>query len=441
MSIEIITVVLFLCALTLMALGLPIAFAFGGTAVLFIALLWSVKGLFLVPYTAFNIGETLVWIAVPLFILMGCILERSGIAENLYTMMYGIIGRLKGGLASGTVFICTIFAAMAGISGAATTTMGIVALPSMLKRSYNKDIAIGCIAAGGALGILIPPSCPMIIYGLFAQESVGRLFAAGLLPGLILSALFVSYITIRSYLQPNMGPAVPPEEAYGFKQSLASAKALILPLILITFVLGSIFSGIATPTEASAVGAFGSIFCAIVNGKFSWSLFVEAVERTLRVTAMLLWIALGALIFSSVYIALGAPELLRMTLQAWQINPWLIVVMMQATLLVMGCFMDTTAILVLSVPLYVPLIKSFGFDPVWFGILFIINMEMAFLTPPFGINLFYLRAIVPSGITMGDIYRSVWEFVALQIIGLAIIMIFPQTALWLPNQIYGIVPS
>jgi len=343
---------------------------------------------------------------------------------------------LRGGLAMGTVLICTLFAAMSGISGAGTVTMGIVALPNMLKRGYDKRIAMGCIMAGGALGVLIPPSVIMIVYGLFAQQSVGRLFAGGIFPGLLLSSLFVIYIGIRCYLNPSLGPVLPPEERANWRLKLVSLQAIVLPLFLVFGVLGSIFLGMATPTEASAVGAFGAIICAALHRKLNWSLVFNAAKRTLRTTAMIMWIILASAIFVAVYQGLGAAALIENMLMTAPVGKWVILIMMQLTLFILGCFIDPIGILMMTTPVFLPVIAFLGFDPLWYGIVFVVNMEMAYLTPPFGSNLFYMKGVVPKGITMLDIYRSIGPFVLLQALGLVIVIAFPQIALFIPSLLF-----
>jgi len=315
-------------------------------------------------------------------------------------------------------------------------TMGIIALPAMLRRGYDKKLAMGSIMGGGALGILIPPSVVMVIYGLFSGESVGMLFMGGVFPGAILSALFCSYILIRSALQPKLAPSLPPEERVSWGEKLISLRAVILPILLVISVLGSIFLGIATPTEASAIGAFGAVVCAAVYRTLNWQMFKEAVYRTLRLSGMVIWIVFGAKCFASVYISLGAVELSSQIIEALPVGRWVILIGIQFTFLILGCFLDSAGIIMICTPVYVPIIKALGFDPIWFGILFVINMEMAFLTPPFGYNLFYMKGVAPKGITIGDIYRSIIPFVLLQATGLILVMIFPQLALWLPNMMF-----
>jgi tripartite ATP-independent transporter DctM subunit len=277
----------------------------------------------------------------------------------------------------------------------------------------------------------------MILYGFIAKVSVGRLFAGGLIPGLILSALFITYIAVRSALQPHMGPALPPEERATWAEKFASIRAVFLPMLLVVGVLGSIFAGLATPTEASAVGATGALICAAIYRRLSWSTLKESAFRTLRITSMCLWIVLGATIFTAVYQALGATEMLKELLGGMPGGRWGVMITIQLTFFIMGMFIDDVAIMMIAAPIFLPVVTALGFDPVWFGVLFIVNMQMGFLTPPYGFTLFYIKGVAPKGVTMGDIYRSIWPFVLLQGIGLVIIMVFPNLVLWLPNLIFG----
>jgi len=439
-SIELLTLVLFLCLLVMLVSGLPVAFCVGGIGIVFAAFLWGPQSLVMIALRSRQMSESFLLIAIPMFIFMGVILERSGIADDLYKAFHNWMGPVKGGLAIGTVIICTLFAAMVGLTGPATVTMGLVALPSMLKRGYTKDISIGCIMAGGALGFLIPPSVTAIMYSLIAEQSVGKMFAGGILPGLVLATLFIIYITVRSAIQPNICPALPKEERASWREKFTSLRILVLPLALIMVVLGSIFFGIATASEASAVGAAGSIVCAALLGRLKWRVIIEAADRTLRLTGMVMWIVYGALCFSTVYSGLGAVELVQNLIARLTLSPWGVLIMMQLSYFFLGFILDDTAIIFICLPLYVPIAASLGFDLIWFGILFIVNLQMAFLTPPVGYNLFYMRAVVPMvapDITLGDIYRSAWPFVILQGIGLVLVMLFPQLALWLPNMLFA----
>ncbi|MFC2033232.1 TRAP transporter large permease subunit [Chloroflexota bacterium] len=430
------TVILFGVTFSLLALGLPIAFALGGSGILVAIILWGPKSIMVAYTSILGYGFEFILVAIPLFIFMGVALERSGIAEALYTAIYMWSGGLRGGLAAGTVMISTIMAAMTGISGTACVTMGLIALPSMLKNKYDKNMAIGCIMGGAALGQLIPPSVIMIMLGLFANISVGKLFAGGVFPGLLLSGLFILYILIRSKLQPNIAPALAKEDRATWREKLTSLKHVILPVAIIVFVLGSIFSGIATPTEAAGVGAIGTLLCTLLSGKFTLQFVKEAASKSMLITTMCIWLIFGAATLTSIYSGIGGPELVKALVAGSEANRWVVIVLMQVSLFVLGCFLDPAGILMLTIPVYMPIVISLGFDPLWFGIVFTVNMEMAYLTPPFGFNLFYMKGIVPENIKMADIYRSSIPFVALQLLALIIIIIFPSISLWFPGVIF-----
>lgn len=436
MSIELITLILFGSLVLFLFLGLPLAFVLGGIGVIGSFFLWGEKGLLIIASNTWGAMNKFSLLSIPLFIFMAMILERAGIADDLYTMMQKWMGPVRGGLAIGTVLICTIFAAMAGISGAATVSMGLIALPAMIKRNYDKVLAMGAISAGGALGILIPPSVPMILYATMTEESIGGMFAGGVMPGLVLSILFILYIALRCFLKPELGPPLPPEERGSWKEKFVSSKAVIMPIIIILMVLGSIYSGICTATEAAALGCLGAFVSTLVYRKFSWSLMKEATFRTARLTAMIMWILIGAYGFTAVYTGTGAHKLMEHLLLSIPGGKYAILITIQLVFFVLGCFLDPAGIIMICTPVFVPVIKSLGFDPLWFGVLFVVNMEMAFLTPPFGFNLFYMKAIAPRGTTMAEIYRSIIPFVVLQAIGLALCIIFPEIILWLPKMLF-----
>ena len=432
MNIGILTAALFGAMILCLFAGLPLAFSLGGIAVIFILLLMGPKGLFIIISSAFDGWTNYILVAIPLFVLMANFLERSGIAKELYDAMYKWIGGLRGGLAIGTIVICAVFAALSGISALATVTMGLIALPSMLSKGYDKHISIGAISAGGTLGILIPPSIVMIFYSAFTETSVGALFMAGIIPGIMLALIFMIYIAVRAHLQPRLAPAL--QEKYTLKEKIINLKSLILPMILILLVLGVIYTGIATPTEASGIGAFGAFLILVFTRRFTWKVLQESVARTLSITVMGLWIVLGAKSFTHIYIAIGAVDLVSGIIDNLAVNPWLVIILMQLILIALGMFIDPLGIMLITIPIFVPLIISMGFDPVWFGILFTINMEMAYITPPFGFNLFYMKSIIePMGFRMEDVYRSIAPFFFLEMLGLAIVMIFPQLSLWLPS--------
>jgi tripartite ATP-independent transporter DctM subunit len=436
LNIETIVLIMFLSLIGLLLTGLPLAFVLGGLALTFSYFLWGEGSMLLVGIQTWGVMTSYFLVAVPLYVFMASMLQRSGIVEKLFTVMQIWFGPLRGGLAVGTVVICTLMAAMTGIVGAAVAAMGILALPEMLNRGYDKRIALGSICAGGTLGILIPPSVITIVYAVTAGVSIGHMFMGGVLPGFLLSGLFVAYITIRCWLQPGMGPAPPKAERdqYTLWDKIFALRSVILPLLLIVAVLGSIYVGIATPTEAAGVGSLGAIVSAAVHRKLTFQNFRDSLYDTGRITAMILWITIGARCFISVFSAVGGDDLVRDLVTGLNLNRWVVLILIQVMLVFLGLFLDEIGIILLCVPIFLPIIESFGFDAVWFGILFLVNAQMDYITPPFGYTLFYLKGVAPEGVTMGDIYRSILPFVLLQAIGLALCMIFPQIILWLPGK-------
>ena len=435
MSIELLSILFFGSLLVFLVLGLPLTFVLGGVSMIFIYFTWGPEAFYMVAAQTWGAMNKFTLVAVPLFIFMAMILERSGVAKGLYEMMYLWFGPVAGGLAIGTVVICALFSAMCGISGAAVVSMGTIALPSMLQRNYDKELALGCINSGGGWGILIPPSVIMILYALISGESVGRLFAGGVFPGLLLLVLVSSYIAIRCYFQPHLGPALPRQERGNWKRKITALKAVILPIVIVFMVLGSIIGGVTTPTEAAAMGVLGAIISALLYRQFNWAMMKEAAMRTLRLTGMIMWILFGAYCFSAAYHGMGAHELIENMMQHIPGGPWGTIIFIQLIIFVLAMVLDPAGIMMITVPVFLPIIKALGFDPLWFGILFVINMEIGYMTPPFGFNLFYLKGIVPPGITMGDIYRSVIPYTLVESLGLVLVMIFPQIAVWLPNQL------
>ena len=437
MSIELLTFLFFLALFIFLVLGLPLSFVLGGVSIIFIYFTWGPEAFYMVAAQTWGAMNKFTLVAIPLFIFMAMILERSGVANDLYDMMYLWFGPVRGGLAIGTVVICAIFAAMCGISGAAVVSMGTIALPSMLKRNYDKLLAVGCINSGGGWGILIPPSVIMILYALISGESVGKLFAGGVFPGLLLLVLVSGYIAIRCYFQPHLGPALPPEERGDWKRKLAAFRAVLLPMVIVLLVLGSIIGGVTTPTEAAAMGVLGALISALVYRQLTWKLVVEACIRTLRLTGMIMWILFGAYCFSAAYHGMGAPHFIEDLMQYIPGGPWGTIIFIQIVIFILAMVLDPAGIMMITVPIFLPFVKAHGFDPLWFGILFTINMEIGYMTPPFGFNLFYLKGIVPPSITMGDIYRSVIPFTIVESTGLAIVMIFPKIATWLPYAVFS----
>jgi tripartite ATP-independent transporter DctM subunit len=428
------TLLLFGSLVFFLLLGLPIAFTLGGLAMIFTLCLWGPAGLLMMSSHAYGESMNFILVSAPLFILMAVVLEGSGIAEDLFETMYLWLGGLPGGLLTGTIIICAIFAAMSGISGVATVTMGLIALPAMLKRGYDRKMVIGGIMCGGALGIIIPPSVIAILYGSITGTSVGKLFMGGFIPGFMIAGVMIFYTTVRCVRNPKDGPPVPKEERASFRVKLASLKNIIFPLLLILLVLGVIYSGICTPTEASGIGAFGALLCSLIKRNLTWRSLKAASIRTLNITCMAMWIVFAAKSFSSIYTAGGASDFILSLIKDLAIPPLMIIGLMQFIFFILGMFIDPVGMCMICSPVFLPIVTTLGFDPVWFGILFILNCGMAYITPPFGFNLFYMRAIAPSDCTMREIYASVWPWVICEAIVLILTMFFPQIGMWLPNK-------
>jgi len=432
-STEILTLLFFGSLIFFLLLGLPLVFVLGGTSVAFLYFTWGPKAFFILSSKMWGTMESFTLLAIPLFVFMALVLERTGVAKSLYAMMHLWWGGIRGGLAIGTVGICALFGAMCGISGAAVVTMGTIALPSMLDRKYDKELALGCINAGGGFGILIPPSVIMILFSLITGVSVGKLFVAGILPGLLLLVLISLYIAIRCWIQPNLGPALPAEERGTWREKLLALRAVLLPILIVVMVLGSIVGGVATPTEAAALGVAGALISALVHRRLDWTLIREASLGTFKLTGMIMWILFAAHAFSAAYLGMGAQNLIKGLVADLPGGAWGTVIFFQAIIFLMAMVLDPLAIMLITLPVFMPVIVSLGFDPVWFAILFIINMEIGYMTPPFGFNLFYLKGIVPPSISMGDIYRSVIPYALVMILAMAIVMVYPQIATWLPG--------
>ena len=436
LSIEVLTLLFFGLLFVFIMMGVPLAFVLGGLSIVFLYFEQGPIAFYLIASKMWDLMETSSLIAIPLYVFMALLLERSGVAHDLYRMMHLWWGGVRGGLAIGTVGICTIFAAMSGISGAAVVTMGTIALPQMLNRGYDKRLALGAINAGGGWGILIPPSILMVLYALITEVSVGKLFAAGVFPGLLLFALVSAYIGIRCWLQPHLGPSLPPEERASWAEKINALKSIFLPVFIIFIVLGAIFGGFATVTEAAAVGVFGALVASAVNRKLSWKIISEASLRTFRLTTIITWIVFAAHAYSMAYTAMGAEEFITHLTAQIPGGKWGALAFMMLVLLLLGMVLDPVGIMLITLPVFLPLVAAHGFDPVWFGILFVIMMEISYMTPPFGFNLFYLRSVAPPEVTMKDIYWSVGPYTLVELSGLLIIVIFPAIALWLPEYLF-----
>lgn len=430
----VITAIMFSSMLMLMALGAPLAWALTISGIGSALAIYGDGGLDLLISSTFSAMDNFLLVALPMFIFMGLVLQRSGITDDLFEMIHKLMGRLPGGLGIGTVIICALIAAMAGVSGAATVSLGIIALPAMLKRGYDKRLVTGTIMAGGALGFLIPPSVLMIIYAFLSRDSVGKLFAAGLLPGLMLATIYIFYILIRCRINPTLGP--PAEEQFTTMEKVKSLRFLIAPGLLIFTVLGCIIGGITSPSEASAIGAFGSLVIAGVQRRLSWDTLRYVMLSTTKLMGMLMWITIAAVFFSKIYVGVGAGAVVGELIEDYDLSPNLVIISMLVAYFVLGMFLDDFAIVFITVPLFVPIVRDLGFDTTWFAVLFILSMQSAYLTPPFGYNLFYMRSVAPKDVTIVDIYWGAIPFVGLQILGLALVFKFPQIALWLPSVLF-----
>jgi tripartite ATP-independent transporter DctM subunit len=431
------TLLMFGSLLVLLMAGLPLVFVTGGLACVFLFVLNDSQMLNMVPSRIFPLMTDYQLSAIPLFIFMAAMLERAGLIGEMFEAIYKLLGGLRGGLASATIFASTLLAAMVGIIGAAVVTMGIIALPAMLRRKYDTKIAMGAIMAGGTLGILIPPSILAIIYAVVAEQSVGELFIGSVFPGLMLSSMYIGYVSLRCWINPSLGPAIPIDERLSAREKLKLAGSMMAPIILIVTVLGVIFTGVATPVEAAGIGTFGSFVVAALHRRLDWITVQEACVTTLKATAMVLWIMFGATVFVGLYVFQGGQEFVTGALESTGLGRWGILILMQIILVVLGMFLDWVGILLLCVPIFVPIIKTLGFDPLWFGVLYLVNMQMSFLSPPFGYALFYLRGVAPPEIPMGDIFKAALPFLGIQVIALSLCMVFPEIVTWLPRVVYG----
>lgn len=431
MSTELVTVLLFGGLLFLLSIGVPVVFALGAISVLIVTLLEGTNGLYLVATTTYREITDPGLITIPLFLLMGNFLIHSGISDRLFSALNHWISGLRGGLAIVSIGVCVALA-MCGGFGPGILTMGLIAVPAMLKHRYNKSLALGSVMAGGVLGEIIPPSIIMIIFAYISRISIGKIFFGGAIPGFITATLYILYVTIRCYFQPHLAPTESKDVTWKIK--LVSLKDIILPSLLVVLVLGSIFLGIATPTEAAGVGAFGSFLICIVYGRLTWKVVTDSCLETMKISGLALWILVAATLFGVVYTSAGAQGMVMEIVEKVPVNRWLILGTMQIILLLFGMFMDDYAVLTICAPIFIPIAIFLGFDPVWFAIVFILNMQVAYLTPPFGWALILMRGVAPPEIHTKDIWRSIPPFVAIQLIVLILTMIFHQLALWLPGK-------
>ena len=446
MSLEFMTVAMFVTLIVCIAFGHPLAYTLAAVATLFglIDNGWNFAGLFdMFANNTWGLMNNYVLVAIPLFILMAQLLDRSKVADKLFETLFVVLGGLKGGLGLAVVVVCTVFAATTGIIGASVVAMGLLATPALMRKGYQKELSSGIICAAGTLGILIPPSIMMVVYGGLTgmkETSVGNLFAGSILPGLLLASLYFVYIFVRCTINPTLGPPISREEASkwsALQKTMLTLKSMIPPLALILAVMGTILAGIATPTEAAALGALGALILAAFNGKLNWTVLRESAYSTMKTTSMVMMLFIGGKFFSTVFLFMGGGDVVADVLVGSGLNQWVVLLIMMGIVFMMGMFIDWAAILLVTVPIFMPIANEIGFDPLWFSILLCVNLQTSFLTPPFGYALFYFKGVAPEGYTMGHIYRGIIPFVLLQLTGMVILVIFPGLVTWLPDIFFG----
>ena len=440
MTSEFITLFMFASMMVLLLTGQRVFGVIGFVGAAAALWLWG-EGAFEMPFNAsFQVLNWYPLITVPFFIFMGYMLSESGMANNLYRMFHVWFGPVQGGLALGTIGLMVLIAALNGLSVAGMAIGATIALPELLRHGYDKRMVTGVIQAGSSLGILIPPSVVLVLYAMIARQPVLQLWLAGILPGLMMAAIFAAYIYIRCRINPALGPALSAEERaqITWGERLSLLREGIMPLAVFGIMMTFFLTGITSLVESSAVGALLATIAAAIERKLNWPVIERSLRNTLVISTMFLWIILAALCFSSVYDGLGAVKAIeRILLHTWDFTPWTILILMLVSFLIMGSFLDDTAMLVIVAPLYIPLVIKLGFNPIWFGVLYTVTCQIAYITPPFGYNLFLMRALAPSEVTLIDIYRSIVPFFFLMVLSLIILLIFPQIALWLPNLYTG----
>jgi tripartite ATP-independent transporter DctM subunit len=436
MSPEFITIGMFFGLMIGLFMGHPLAFVLGGLAVIFGYLGWGPTSFYMFLNQTWGIMDNYILVCIPLFIFMAQLLDQSGVAEELFDTMRYLFGPIRGGMAVAVVVVATLFGACTGIIGASVVTMGLLSMPVMLKYNYNKRLASGAVCAGGTLGILIPPSIMLVVMADQAASSVGKLFAGAVIPGLILSGLYITYILIRCWIRPNDGPAITKEE----RQSVSNLqltkmvlKSMVPPVILIIGVLGSIFAGIATPTEAAGVGALIAFIMTLAYGKFTLSGLKTAVVNTAKTTSMVIIILVGAACFSSIFMGSGGGEVVKDFIFGIGFGKWGTFIIMMIILFFLGMFIDWIGIIMITFPIFLPIARDLGFDKTWFVVTMAVMLQDSFLTPPFGYALFYLKGVAPPEVKTSDIYWGAFPFWRLMELGLIIVVVWPATITWLAN--------
>lgn len=436
---------MFVTLMACIALGHPLAITLAAVATLYglIDNGGNIPALFdLFINNSWGLFQNYTLVAVPLFIFMAQILDRSKVSEALFDALYIVLGGLRGGLGMAVIVVSTVFAATTGIVGASVVAMGLMAGPALLRRGYDRSLAAGIICSSGTLGILIPPSIMLVVYGGLTgmkETSVGNLFAAAIIPGLILSGLYLLYVAIRCGINPKAGPPIPVEDRTHSTADKISMtlKSFVPPFGLILTVMGTILAGVATPTEAAALGCVGALLLAFFNKKFNWDVIVQASNATLRTTSMIMILFIGGKLFSVVFLSMGGGDVVADLLLGMDVSEYVVLGIMMAVVFLMGMFIDWAAILLVVVPIFTPIAMDLNFNPLWFAMLICINLQTSFLTPPFGYSLFYFKGVAPAEYTMPDIYKGILPFVIIQIIGLTLMILFPQIITWLPSVFFG----
>lgn len=440
MNVMLITIVMFAGMMALLTTGRQVFLLVGAVATVAAMALWGTGGIMMPHFNTVGMIYWDVMLSFPAFIFMGYMLAKSGMADDLYNMIYKWAGGVKGGLGMGSIGICALIGAVQGTCVSGQVAMGLIALPSMLKRKYDKSIVTGLIQAGGGLGYLIPPSLVFVLYGMLARVPIGQLWIAGAIPGCILAGMYVAYIGIRCRVQPHIGPPIPLEERAGWREKFLSMKAGVAPLALLFTVMGLLLMGVTTVTESSAIGALGSIVVTLIYRRFTWKNLVQVVDQTWQLTSVIMWIFVAAILFGAVYQGLGAAAAFDIILSGTiGQNPTMIVATMIGIYILLGMVMDDFAMLIVTAPLFLPILQGMGTNMVWFGVLYCVTVLIALMTPPFGFALFIMKGLVPkdSGITMVDIYKSIIPFVIINAGLLVVLLFYPQLALWLPSVIFG----
>ncbi|KKD01738.1 TRAP transporter large permease [Photobacterium halotolerans] len=418
--------------IALLLTGMQLAFVTGLVALIFTLGWFGPDALPLVTSRMYSFVDGYIFLAVPMFVLMAALLDRSGIARDLFDAMKSVGRRVRGGVAVQTLLVAVVLASMSGVIGGETVLLGILALPQMLRLGYDRKLAIGTTCAGGALGTMLPPSIVLIIYGLTASVSIGDLFKAAFLPALLLALMYIGYVLIRCKLNPALAPLPTEAElAEDAARDISYFKALFFPMLSVGVVLGSIYTGVASVTEASALGVVGIMISAVIRREMSWSMLRDSAIATMRTCGMIMWIGIGASALVGVYNLMGGIDFVEETILAFSGgSATMTLLIMMVILLVLGMFLDWVGVALLTMPIFVPIITGLGMDPIWFGVVFCLNMQVSFLSPPFGPAAFYLKSVAPKDISLGEIFSSLLPFIGLQLIALTLVIVFPQLALW-----------